>query len=697
MGGSGTGSEALYPGSLPSNLDPIIEGGIEVQQHDRGRPAAAGEQSIINAAAEVESLLEDGPAEPGLCGRSGSSEDGTPPKPPNRFRRKELRLSQSLSSGRLHGTFSSSDQLRSVPSSATSMDKGSTDSTMVASGASGHGYGSGVYWNTSKAKKTDTRRGRTHRPRTSSTSGTSAISSPDSPEGSHDTSEGSPLDGPPAARSGSTFELVQWQVATESASHLEDIFLPLGGSGGPAQGEGGMPATPLKRPRSPEGLDIERDANAVGDGLRPIFAPDPNPPSRCPSGLGISAVDGGSGPSDLLRGMPGYAPSAPPETPRRESFDLEIHRSAALERVLQQLASDPDGGVLSPSAAATGTTSGSTGGAAPSLSRHADGTIASDRDQSRQPSNRSSIAWNDAARATVAPLVVRQRSSSLRRKSSTVRRASQQQQQQQEPRASMPSLDVFRREPLTGLMDHRQSMMAQQPDVERSAADAEAQLGCGEASLPFGDRLLTRCWVLLALLAATVVWQALFFVFPAPYLWDAIQPALVAVAAVLFSLVDVTLLLVLLSMLPRRRRRDAAEREKPRRRGDPLLVGVETIWIASTAVSLAYATALCAVQVANMARSQDRGAQAAGIHFDRNRSTAGGAHDAFRQVLSDVPITAVLFVSGCLAVVFVLASTVVAVCRRRSRLNSSNGGADVVAATATPAGTADPAAPYGQA
>ena len=135
----------------------------------------------------------------------------------------------------------------------------------------------------------------------------------------------------------------------------------------------------------------------------------------------------------------------------------------------------------------------------------------------------------------------------------------------------------------------------------------------------------------LSLSSFILTYQILFFTFEAPYLWAAISPALALAAAAMFLLLDALILqLHLLPFSPRY-----------------LLLRLAILEI----LAMAYCSGLSVVKVVKLSQSPDQGSDAAGIHFDRVRSTRSPDGDALEEVLRDMPMSAVLFGCGLVGVV----------------------------------------------
>lgn len=127
----------------------------------------------------------------------------------------------------------------------------------------------------------------------------------------------------------------------------------------------------------------------------------------------------------------------------------------------------------------------------------------------------------------------------------------------------------------------------------------------------------------------TIIYQALFFIFQAPYLWDAISPALPLVAAALFLVLDV----YIVQMHVFKGMRDK-------------------LWLCFTVLltpTMGYCAAMCSLTIVLLTRTPDRGASAAGIHFDRERNPRG---NAFQEVLRDMPFSGILFLFGAISMLF---------------------------------------------
>lgn len=133
----------------------------------------------------------------------------------------------------------------------------------------------------------------------------------------------------------------------------------------------------------------------------------------------------------------------------------------------------------------------------------------------------------------------------------------------------------------------------------------------------------------LALSLHVVVYEALFFIFEAPFLGLSISPAVPLVAALLSLTLD--LLLVC---------KHAWHFTHTKHLIGLLAVGLPT---------MALCTAMCALKIVVLTKSHDRGANSPGIHFHRARDGGGSA---FAQVLRDMPMSAVLFTIGIFAMLF---------------------------------------------
>ncbi len=144
-----------------------------------------------------------------------------------------------------------------------------------------------------------------------------------------------------------------------------------------------------------------------------------------------------------------------------------------------------------------------------------------------------------------------------------------------------------------------------------------------------------------------VLYQGLFIVFEAPYLWQAVSPALALLPAALFFVLDGVLLHI------RRRSFTIAS----------LFLYCSILLVSTMACCIATTT----FKIVTLTQSDDMGATAPGIHFHRGRD---GEENAFEQLMLDLPMDMLVVVMGLVGMAAGVAMVVVeslALVRRRRR------------------------------
>ncbi|KAN0062548.1 hypothetical protein ACQY0O_005080 [Thecaphora frezii] len=534
-----TSVDSVFSAPALSNLHPILEGRAESARASSGSSQQMSSPSQSKSNPDAKSSSELAPSVTAYAGsmienlqdertndrsRSESPEVGAA-RSPSSFRPKRLRLSGSLNMSRPQLTPSFDRMLWRVPSfpkdirdanretegrSAnaspseirdTAANGGSNDGDGHGSGRrSWHGSdsesGTGVYWNADKAKAKKSEKPAKLEtnlyPSDASVSSRSSEAIGSSATTSNEAEEELMGDVMSASRSGSTFELVQWQVATESVTHLEDLFLPLGAP------SDAIPATPLKQPENPMGLDGGREA-----ALDPLSAASSQHTAQPLRGLGIFALDanaeGEAGPSDV------EMPADSAGTGQAATDSLELIRDEDAEGMLDMGTYGQRHGAGA-SSNLTSTTLG------------------------RYPSSRPSSDLGSSTHDTP-----------------TLRMPAEPSIPEDLGDAEGSRLPPTTKEEESAPTDRRDEVTADEARP-RAAAAAATTAKAGKSAFP------ERPAILAALPVLTMAWQVLFIVFPGLYACKAIHPALLAVAVLLFALSDAALVALLVARLSRRLR-----------------------------------------------------------------------------------------------------------------------------------------------
>lgn len=144
-----------------------------------------------------------------------------------------------------------------------------------------------------------------------------------------------------------------------------------------------------------------------------------------------------------------------------------------------------------------------------------------------------------------------------------------------------------------------------------------------------------------------ILYQGLFIVFETPYLWQAVSPAIALLAAALFLSLDALIMHI-------HRRHFTFS---------PLLLYFSILLVST----MAYCIATTTFKIVTLTQSDDMGATAPGIHFQRSRAREG---NAFEQLMLDMPVDMLVVVIGLVWMASGVAMVVVeslALVRRRTR------------------------------